>query len=182
MARLAVLALYIAGIVANLGAGPAIVRWVGHHGLGGALRVGIPLGMGTGALGLLYLVRVRWRERRVSRYLALALLAAAVGWLLWILRRWPAEQMHLVQYGLLGPLAVWALAPFVPGFRVVPAAALLAAWVGLIDELIQGWLPTRYYDARDVWVNIAASALGIALCGLLVSARRTRLTRAAGGR
>lgn len=182
MTRLALLAIYVAGIVANIGAGPAIVRWLDARGLDAIVRLGVPAGAAVMGAVFLALLTLRWKERRPAVYAGLAAVVAIAGALAWYLRRWPAEQMHLAQYGLLGPLAVWAWWPRLDAARAVAAGLLTAAWVGLADELIQGVLASRYYDLRDVTVNAAAAVLGVAFMGLVAAARRPALTLRSPGR
>ncbi len=73
----------------------------------------------------------------------------------------PEERLHFLQYGLMAVLARRALAPHVDGFRQYLAAVLLSALAGWGDELLQGLLPTRYYDPRDVLINALAAVLAM---------------------
>ena len=52
-----------------------------------------------------------------------------------------------------------------------PAAFGLTAAGGLLDELIQGVLPNRTYDLRDVALNAFSAALAIAATIFLRRAR-----------
>lgn len=90
----------------------------------------------------------------------------------------PEEQFHLLEYGVLGgviyaalrerrrireasaraetPKLSWSL-------RHAPVTAfLLSAALGLVDEIIQGILPSRFYATRDVVLNALAGGLAIA--------------------
>jgi hypothetical protein len=81
------------------------------------------------------------------------------------------ERFHLLQYGLVAlafraaVVARRAVSP-APGRRAELAAALAAAVLtaatGWVDELIQGALPNRYYDLRDVLLNAGSGALALA--------------------
>ncbi len=105
---------------------------------------------------------------------AIAATALAGAWLAswWVL---PEERVHLAQYGPLGILAWRAL-----GGRTA-AALVLAAAIGAGDELLQGALPARTFDAWDVGANAVASGAGVLLIaggrvawvapGLLIGAR-----------
>ena len=81
----------------------------------------------------------------------------------------PQERLHLVEYGALALLIRTAIAESAAvrqlGNRVsnVGVWALgLATAVGWLDEAVQGVLPNRMYDLRDVAFNALAAAL--ALC------------------
>lgn len=80
----------------------------------------------------------------------------------------PQERLHLVEYGALALLLREAIAASVaarPGGRRVSNVdvwALGAATaVGWIDEAVQGILPNRIYDLRDVAFNALAAALAL---------------------
>lgn len=88
----------------------------------------------------------------------------------------PDERTHLFEYGLVAVLIYRALCERRKGGRAVRAPAALAmlsaAVLGWIDECIQGILPGRVYDLRDVGVN-AVAAVG-AITGVLVLSRLRR--------
>ena len=48
-------------------------------------------------------------------------------------------------------------------FWIYPAIILFSFSVGLLDEIIQGILPNRVYEFRDVVINWASSFLPTAL-------------------
>ncbi|MFH1353275.1 MAG: VanZ family protein [bacterium] len=74
----------------------------------------------------------------------------------------PEERVHFLEYGLCGflfmdaaALKKWA------GWRKVAIAVLLAVSAGVIDELLQGILPSRVYDIRDIYFNSVAGIGGV---------------------
>ena len=68
-----------------------------------------------------------------------------------------------------------AIHPLVPGaFAGYAAAAVLAATIGYVDELIQWLLPTRVYDLRDVGMNALGAVLGTLVLAALRSGRTPR--------
>ncbi len=94
-------------------------------------------------------------------FAALVVMGAVIGALVLGLEI-PEERMHFLQYGLLAVLARRALALRLPARRQYPVAIVLAAAVGFGDELIQGLLPGRVYDLRDVVINALAAVLAMA--------------------
>ena len=91
------------------------------------------------------------------------------------------ERLHLIEYGGVALLFRSALlarsragAGDAPGAfrRVAPLAFALTAAGGLGDEIVQGILPNRHWDLRDVTINAGAGALALAAAALLGSARR----------
>lgn len=98
--------------------------------------------------------------------------AAAVVYLAVFLRMNLAEEkLHLVEYGVLGGLIYEALRErqerrserwnSAPGWWPAPLAVLLTSALGWIDEGIQAVLPNRFYDLRDVGLNVVAAALAV---------------------
>jgi len=75
----------------------------------------------------------------------------------------PEERVHFLEYGLCGflfmdaaALKKWTL------WRKVALAVILTVLAGIIDELIQGVLPSRVYDIRDIYFNSVAGIGGVA--------------------
>lgn len=98
--------------------------------------------------------------------IALALGVAIYAGTAWRLRGNAVEAVHVVEYGVLGALALRALAHGRRDALLAPAAALLAASVGALDELIQWLAPNRVGDLRDIGVNAIAAAGAPALLAL----------------
>ncbi len=100
------------------------------------------------------------------------LIAAAGGYLaaLRYLTVRPIERIHLPEYGVLAALAWWALRGrgIAVGWAHLGALAVVFA-VGLGDEIVQLAVPRRFFDWRDVALNVVAGALAL----LVVGAART---------
>ena len=62
-----------------------------------------------------------------------------------------AERVHFIQYGLLGLLVSRAYK--ISSFKMLLVSGLLIVSVGLVDEIIQWYLPNRYGDIRDIVMN-----------------------------
>lgn len=86
------------------------------------------------------------------------------------------ERTHLFEYGLLATLVYAALVERRAQGRSAPAPAALAvaasALVGWLDESLQGLLPDRVYDLRDVGVNALAALVAVGFVAALRQARR----------
>lgn len=85
------------------------------------------------------------------------------------------EAFHFVQYGAFAALVYAALAARRPErddlVRPALGAMLVTAVAGWIDEGIQGLLPSRFYDLRDVGFNALA---GVIASAAITAWRRTR--------
>ena len=89
----------------------------------------------------------------------LVLLAAAFAYGTWFLRARPEEALHFVQYGLLSALAYRAFAEGGASRATYLNAFLLTAILGSVDEVIQWLVPKRFFDFRDIAINVIAGGL-----------------------
>ena len=111
---------------------------------------------------LLGLVLLSWMQRQsISRQAmntAGVLIVALFGTVL-VLRDNPEEAFHFLEYGLLGYAALVALAPGKRELRHFLFAAFAASVVGAAEECLQGFLPGRFFDLRDIRFNTEAACL-----------------------
>ena len=91
----------------------------------------------------------------------------------------PEERTHLFEYGIVTVLIHEALRERAANGRGGCAAALLAIGIGsalgVLDELIQGILPTRVFDPVDLGFNVLAAVMAVSASSSLRWAR-TRAT------
>jgi hypothetical protein len=168
--RWAALACWVAAIYLSLPLGPrlglAFLRTTpGAWLLGPGLTVAAVAGVGA------LMVVLRRRAAPPWAYATLVGAGACYAFAFSWLRAQRLERTHLPEYGIVAWLAWRALAPLLPGrVPAYAAAAALGAAIGYGDELLQGLLPGRYYDLRDVGLN----ALGAALAVVVLAAARAR--------
>ena len=99
--------------------------------------------------------------RKMSTYFLLFLVMA--GYFLGMtLLSIPEERLHFIEYGVLAFLIYRALIPDFKNGLSYFAAFVITSFVGLGDEGIQYLLPNRYYQLKDVCLNSAGAALGLA--------------------
>ena len=111
-----------------------------------------------------------WRQARSEgaawRLPIVAIVIGFYAWLLSAFDRHPAERLHLLEYGLMAFVLCRALRLDLPP-RVANCWALgLTTVIGFGDETIQWVLPQRYFELKDVALNVAAGSLGLALTAL----------------
>jgi VanZ family protein len=99
-------------------------------------------------------------------YTALAVLIALIAALMLGLHI-VEERVHFVQYAVMGLLCRHAITPSDSGRsgkrRALIGAAAMASGLGLLDELVQHWVPRRSFDPRDVALNSMAVVLALGL-------------------
>ncbi|MCY3801586.1 MAG: VanZ family protein [Chloroflexi bacterium] len=93
------------------------------------------------------------------------------------------ERSHLIEYGVLGILIYAALVERASQGRRVPLPPLLAVVattvLGVLDEGIQWFLPTRVFDPQDILFNFLAGAMAVGASIALAWARRKTMSRRA---
>ncbi len=67
----------------------------------------------------------------------------------------PVVRIHVIQYGILGWMCYWA------GGK---KAFFYVTFVGILDEIVQKFLPNRVCDPVDVVINLISAYFGIFLC------------------
>jgi VanZ family protein len=112
-------------------------------------------------VGLVYHVVFNVRLSYRIAFAALVVLASAIGAMVLGLSI-PEERVHFIEYGALALLARHALSRHLKRARLYLGAWLLASLAGWVDELIQGLLPDRVHDLRDVVINSVAALLALA--------------------
>lgn len=119
------------------------------------------------------------RTRPGGAEVGVAVGIAAVYLLVLVRMSGPTERSHLIEYGVVALLIHEALTERVSQGRRVPAAALLAIslaiLLGVIDEFIQLYLPSRIFDPVDILFNILAAVMAVAASSALSWARKRRI-------
>ncbi len=114
------------------------------------------------AIGLLLAIR-QFRQRAVpvarGQWITLGLLAALFAWGAWYLRANAEEAMHLPQYGVLSLLLYRAFSRRYRDRAAYACAALLGSSLGIFDEVIQWAVPRRFFEFRDIIINVLSVLL-----------------------
>jgi hypothetical protein len=118
---------------------------------------------GIALLSITAVMIVSKKEKKVFPYVWLI---AILLLLHHVMTHWitiPVEQIHFIEYGMVGVLAFNALRHHLKGFGLVTAALLMTYFFGMIDECIQGILVNRVGEQRDMYWNGLAGAMAMAL-------------------
>lgn len=156
---------YVCFIYATLGLVTAPLAWLRAHDL---LRWSLALLFVLTMAAVLVIFRRR-QTREWWRYAG----AAGIFLVYWIISHWvkiPEEQVHFFEYGLVGILFLRALRHHVARpISLWAGAAAVGSIAGWIDEILQGILPNRHYDPRDIFLNVISIVLGLTLAAFLPS-------------
>ncbi|MBN1574300.1 MAG: VanZ family protein [Deltaproteobacteria bacterium] len=154
--------LYIILIFSTLGDVVVIVEFAESK-LGNIFNIVMNVSPYIFFLGLsLYTIIIR-KERRPARYVYLILILIAFFFLRKYLS-YPIEKVHLIEYSIFGALFFWAVSvsglSLLSSFMVAVVASLV---VGSADELVQAFIPSRYFSIKDLLINFQSGILGAAI-------------------
>lgn len=157
-------------IYSTLGLTGILARWLQEQGLTRRL---FPLGVLLSAVAIAALAfRLRPRGLELAAWLGVA-----AAYLLVLARMGiPEERTHLIEYGIVGALVHEALNERLLQGRRVVLPALLAMFLtsvfGALDECLQGLIPGRVFDPRDMVFNALAGVMAVTSCAFIGAARR----------
>ena len=107
-------------------------------------------------------------------------LGVVVVYLMVLLRMALAERSHLIEYGVVASFIYEALKERAGQGSRMPVPSLLAVLatgvVGVVDEGIQLFLPTRVFDPVDMLFNTLAGMMAVLARVALARARRRRVS------
>jgi VanZ family protein len=147
-----VLSIYVTVPLARM-----IQSWIQEHAdrsiFTWVVLVSVVIGL-VAAVRALRAITVPWHA-----WMVLVAVAATYSYFTWQLRAHPEEAFHFVQYGVLGLLVFRALTHRVRDPSIFVTAALLTSLFGMLDEGFQWVVPRRYFDFRDIGINMGAGVL-----------------------
>lgn len=139
----------------------------------GWLRISLAIIFSIAAFSVVNLM-IRQKINSPWKYAALV----AIGIIYFFMMRtvqMPEEQIHFLEYGLVGIFFLRALRHQVQNsWKLWVGAFLLASLAGWIDELLQGISPHRHYDIRDVRLNAISAGLGLLLARIVQPSKSPR--------
>jgi VanZ family protein len=136
--------------------GRRIQEWVTEYWTREAFMWIVFAAIAAGLLGAVVELRRRFASISLKQGAILAALATVFGAGTWHLRRDPEEAIHFVQYGVLSLLLLRAYASRYGDRGAFVCAALLGSILGVFDEVIQWAVPQRYFDYRDITINVSS--------------------------
>ena len=146
-------------IYATIPLARALQAWVYDHLGRNTFLVVVGLTLLAGLTAALHAVRHQAHPASPSARAWLWGVALVLAAGTWHLRRGPEEAMHFVQYGVLSVLLYRALRTRYADAGLYVIAFLLGALLGTLDEVIQWIIPRRFFDFRDILINVSAVGL-----------------------
>jgi len=163
------IAIYLAFVYATLGVAPKVWDSLDalFGGFGIIFTVYIPAALA--GIGILAYMFFKKEERKADSYF-IFLVFVAVFAELTLLAQTPEEKIHLIEYGALGVLLYNALKIDLDRFDPVLylAGGLFCLGAGLLDEVIQLYLPNRVFDWKDVVINFISGVMGLLIIRVVV--------------
>jgi hypothetical protein len=157
--RWGIVAMYTLAMYAFLPFGPRFWRFVLSQWGSSINYLGLFFVCILGAYFLLYLIFQK-QVKKISVYFAFFLISITCLAILKYMCISGAERFHLLLYGILSCIIFWALKLDIKNNKIYVFATILVFLLGTIDEFIQGALPMRVFDARDIFMNWLSGGMG----------------------
>lgn len=141
----------------------------------GLLRLALNLLAGVLMVGFFWCWIHIYRSVTWPRVLFLAVILALYGWawVSWIVA--PEERFHFASMALLTGLFYHALRGEQQGLNVrTLGAGLLAAVVGMVEEGIQIWIPSRQFDASDIGKCVFSAVLAAVILRFILDSDKNK--------
>ncbi len=123
-------------------------------------------GAGIALVILLGIMILYYRQKKILPYVSLLIV---LGFLAHVMLNWirlPVEQIHFIEYGMVGFLAYNALRHHLRGWGLITSVIVLTFLLGMFDEYIQGILVNRVGEQRDMYWNGLAGVIAAAIVAL----------------
>lgn len=146
-------------IYASIPLARTVQGWVTEHWTRAAFSWAVYASVAIGVLAAIHHFRQRAVPVARRQWILLGVLAAIFAWGTWQLRGNAEESMHLPQYGVLSLLLYRAYSRRFGDRGAYACAALLGAFLGIFDEVIQWAVPRRYFGFRDIILNVLSVLL-----------------------
>ncbi len=146
-------------IYASIPLARAVQEWVAEHWTRAAFSWAVYASVAIGVLAAIHQFRRRAVPVAGRQWIVLGVLAAIFAWGTWHLRGNAEEAMHLPQYGVLSLLLYRAYSRRYGDRGAYACAALLGAFLGILDEVIQWTVPRRQFGFNDIIINVLSVLL-----------------------
>ena len=169
----------VVAIYSTLGLARTLVEFLREHGLlDASLNVTLVLFVLGMILVTATVITQGMKARPGGAEIVVALGITATYMLVFTRMAIITERSHLIEYGVVAVFIYAALTERANQGRRVPVPPLIAivatAALGLLDECIQAFIPSRVFDPQDILFNLLAGTMAVAASVALAWARRRR--------
>ena len=165
-------------IYASIPLARAVQVWVAEHWTRAAFSWAVYASVAIGVLAAIHQLRRRAVPVARRQWIVLGVLAAIFAWGTWHLRANAEEAIHLPQYAVLSLLLYRAYSRRFGDRGAYACSALLGAFLGIFDEVIQWAVPRRSFGFNDIINNVVSVLL---IQGGLAAGLATRCRAVAAG-
>jgi hypothetical protein len=146
-------------IYASIPLARAVQQWVTEHWTRAVFSWVVYACVAIGVLAAIGYLRRRAGQVARHQWIVLGVLAAIFSWGTWHLRANAEEAIHLPQYAVLSLLLYRAFSRRYADRAAYLCAALLGAFLGIFDEVIQWAVPRRQFGFNDIVNNVMSVVL-----------------------
>jgi hypothetical protein len=112
------------------------------------------------AFGIAYVIAAL-RSRKEFKYLLFLIPCGVIAFLIMRLEPNPNKHIHIPEYVVMAWLLFAVLSRDYKGKGIFILIFIYASLLGVVDELEQGIIPSRFYGLSDMLVNCASAAIGV---------------------
>jgi hypothetical protein len=112
------------------------------------------------AFGIAYVIAVL-RVRKEIKYLLFLIPCGVIAFLIMRLEPNPNKHIHIPEYVVMAWLLFAVLSRDYKGKGIFILTFIYTSLLGVVDELEQGIIPSRFYGLSDMLVNCASAAIGV---------------------
>jgi hypothetical protein len=112
------------------------------------------------AFGIAYALAVM-RTRKEFKYLLFLIPCGVIAFLIMRLEPNPNKHIHIPEYVVMAWLLFAVLSRDYKGKGIFILIFIYASLLGVVDELEQGIIPSRFFGLSDMLVNCASAAIGV---------------------
>ncbi|VAX19556.1 hypothetical protein MNBD_NITROSPINAE01-182 [hydrothermal vent metagenome] len=156
---------YVGLIYITLGIIGTLQLWLRDHGFQTIVSTAVLVVTFTAAI---YLVIVKLNHRSPINLVTLMAACGMYGYIMVSFAPHPSARIHLVEYSILATFFYYTLKFDMKGRQAYIIAWLLTCATGLVDEMIQAYIPTRTFDLNDLMINAMAATIALLTVGLVV--------------
>ncbi|MFH1479411.1 MAG: VanZ family protein [Candidatus Omnitrophota bacterium] len=124
-------------------------------------------------ISTVFYIKFRFKVKLIYLHLGISLLVIiySLGFI-----HFEIEKIHFIEYIVLGVLIYRAFSFNTEGSMLIILTFILSGFIGTTDEIVQYFLPNRFFDVRDIMLNWIGSLLGVYLVSVYTMSKFSKQT------